>query len=48
MPRVGLEALVLRGALDLIGLPLVELDVQEILVVVSVAHGAIFQDLRDA
>ena len=38
MPRVGLQTLVLGGALDLIRLPLVELDVQEVLVVVFVAH----------
>ena len=47
MPRVGLQALVLRGALDLIRLPLVELDVQEVLVVVLVAHRRILEDLRE-
>ena len=46
MPRVGLQALVLGRALGLVRLPLVELDVQKVLVVVLVAHRAVLEDLR--
>ena len=46
MPRVGLQALVLGRPFRLVRLPLVELDVQKVLVVVLVAHGRIFQNLR--
>ena len=46
MPRVGLEALVLGRPLGLVRLPLVELDVQEVLVVVLVAHRRVLQDSR--
>ena len=47
MPRVGLQALVLRGTFRFIGLPLVELDVQEVLVVVLVAHRRVLQNSRE-